>query len=201
MNNLILFIRNPELGKVKTRLAASIGNEKALEIYRFLLDHTRRTALEVQAKRMLFYSENITQNDEWDEAFFEKHQQHHGDLGARMHHAFQKAFETGAKKVVIAGSDCPELEAGILQQAFDLLDTHDTVLGPSIDGGYYLLGLKTPSPELFENMVWSIETVFSQTLTRLKNTGKSCALLPVLNDIDTEEDWKRFSRLVGWSGK
>lgn len=194
MNTLILFIRNPVRGKVKTRLAASIGNEKALEIYRFLLDHTRRTALEVEAQRMLFYSENITQNDEWDEAFFEKHLQHHGDLGERMHQAFQKAFEAGTQKVVIAGSDCPELDADILNQAFDLLDTHDTVLGPSDDGGYYLLGLKTPAPELFENMVWSTETVAAETLTRLKNTGKSCALLPVLNDIDTEEDWNKFSR-------
>lgn len=194
MNTLILFIRNPELGKVKTRLAASIGDEEALNIYRFLLDHTRRIALEVQTKRMLFYSENIVQNDEWDEAFFEKHLQHHGDLGERMHQAFQKAFETGAQKVVIAGSDCPELEAGILNEAFDLLDTHDAVLGPSQDGGYYALGLKAPLPEIFENMVWSTETVFSETLTRLKNTGKSCALLPVLNDVDTEEDWLRFSR-------
>lgn len=192
MNTLILFIRNPQIGKVKTRLAATVGEEEALNIYQFLLDHTRRIALEVEALRMLFYSENIATNDGWDEAFFEKYLQHHGDLGERMYHAFQKAFDTGAQKVVIAGSDCPELEASILNEAYTLLDSHDVVLGPSYDGGYYLLGLKTPAPELFENMVWSTETVLSETLTRLKNTGKSCALLPVLNDIDTEEDWLSF---------
>jgi rSAM/selenodomain-associated transferase 1 len=192
MTTLILFIRNPVLGKVKTRLAATIGDEEALNIYHFLLNHTNRIALEVQAKRMLFYSENVATNDGWDEAYFEKHLQHHGDLGERMYHAFQKAFEAGATKAVIAGSDCPELTTDILNEAYAMLDTHDVVLGPSDDGGYYLLGLKSPAPELFENMAWSTETVLSETLQRLKNTGKSCALLPVLNDIDTEEDWKKL---------
>jgi hypothetical protein len=93
------------------------------------------------------------------------------------------------------GSDCPELLPYHLNEAFRMLDTHDAVLGPSADGGYYLLGLKTPAPELFENMTWSVDTVLQETLLRLKNTGKSVALLPVLNDIDTEEDWRKFCRL------
>ncbi len=192
MNTVILFIRNPELGKVKTRLAATVGDEEALAIYHFLLHHTRRVALETDARRLLFYSENMASNDDWDPGLFEKHLQHGGDLGERMHQAFQTAFDGGAGKAVIAGSDCPELEADILNDAFGLLDTYDVVLGPSADGGYYLLGLNMPAPELFENMVWSTETVLSETLVRIKNTGKSCALLPVLNDVDTEEDWLRF---------
>ncbi len=196
MNALLLFIRNPEPGKVKTRLAAGVGHEKALEVYRFLLEHTRQTAEAVTARRLLFYSETMAENDGWDPLIFEKHLQTGHDLGERMFNAFETAFEAGATHVVIVGSDCPELTSAHLDEAFQLLDAHDAVLGPSADGGYYLLGLKKNAPELFENMTWSVDTVFGETVKRLKNTGKSVALLPVLNDIDTEEDWRNFGRLV-----
>ena len=90
---LIIFIRNPELGKVKTRLARKLGDEKALQIYKALLQHTRQQVKEVDAGRLLFYSEKIASNDDWLAAQFEKHLQYEGNLGERMHHAFKQALE------------------------------------------------------------------------------------------------------------
>ena len=115
MNTLLVFIRNPQPGKVKTRLARTVGDEEALRIYHILLERTRTAALGVQAERWLFYSDFIDKNDDWPEADFSKKMQTNGDLGGRMEQAFRTAFEAGAKKAVIIGSDCPELTGGLLQ--------------------------------------------------------------------------------------
>ena len=112
-----------------------------------------------------------------------------GGLGERMEQAFRQAFEAGAKKVVIIGSDCPELTGEMLQRAFDQLDEADYVLGPAPDGGYYLLGMKELESSVFHDIEWSTETVRAQTLEKIQAAGKSYALLPVLSDVDTEEDW------------
>ncbi|MBV6441617.1 MAG: glycosyltransferase [Haliscomenobacteraceae bacterium CHB4] len=186
---LLIFIRNPRLGKVKTRLARTAGDAEALRIYRILLERTRRAALGVRVERWLCYSDFIDKNDDWPEADFSKKMQAGSDLGARMEQAFRTAFEAGANKVVIIGSDCPKLRGEILQSAFNQLDEFDFVLGPVPDGGYYLLGMKALEPSVFQDVEWSTSKVRAQTLEKITAAGKSCALLPLLPDVDTEDDW------------
>lgn len=187
---LLIFIRNPQLGKVKTRLSHTVGDAEALRIYRILLEKTRTAALGVQAERWLFYSDFIEKNDGWPETFFSKKTQANGDLGERMEQAFRTAFEEGAKKVIIIGSDCPQLTGEMLQIAFDKLDKADFVLGPVPDGGYYLLGMKKLESSVFREIQWSTEMVRARTLEKIQAAGMSCALLPALSDVDTEEDWR-----------
>ena len=189
-NTLLIFIRNPQLGKVKTRLARTLGDVETLRIYHILLEKTRSAALGCKAERWLIYSDFVEDNDSWHADFFQKKIQHPGDLGERMEASFQLAFETGAEKVIIIGSDCPELTGEILQQAFDGLDSFDFVLGPVPDGGYYLLGMKALETSVFHNIEWSTETVREKTLKRIAAAGKSYMLLPMLLDVDTEEDWR-----------
>jgi rSAM/selenodomain-associated transferase 1 len=189
---LLIFIKNPRLGHVKTRLARTMGDEAALKAYQLLLEKTRLAALGAPFRRLLFYSEQINTKDAWDTSLFEKRVQTEGDLGARMQHAFEQAFELGAEKVAIIGSDCPELTPAVLQSAFDLLDQHDFVLGPTPDGGYYLLGMKQMESAVFQDIAWSTEHVLAQTVAVIKAHQKTHVLLPVLSDIDTEADWQAY---------
>jgi len=193
MNQLIIFIKNPQLGKVKTRLAVSIGSDAALAVYHKLCQHTRQTVLGVEVERQLYYSDFIDRHDAWKEGQFVKHQQVGSDLGARMNQAFQDSLKQGNRAVII-GSDCPQLTADLLRDAFQALVEHPFVLGPAQDGGYYLLGMREPCPGLFHNMEWSTEKVTEMTLQRIHEQKKSCFLLPILSDIDTIEDWEKW----GW---
>lgn len=189
-NTLLIFIRNPQLGKVKTRLARTLGDEEALHIYNILLEKTRLATLNCAAERWLLYSDFVDGNDAWSPEHFQKQIQSPGDLGERMEAAFKKAFEAGSNKVVIIGSDCPELSGQVLTQAYSLLDSNDFVLGPVPDGGYYLIGMRAFEPLVFRDIEWSTETVRAKTLEKIDSLGKSCALLPMLTDVDTEEDWR-----------
>ena len=191
--SVIIFIKNPALGKVKTRLAATIGDEAALAVYHKLSQRAREVALALDVPRHLFYSDFIDDNDAWDNALFIKKQQAGQDLGERMHLAFVDTLQTSNKAVII-GSDCPLLTPQILQLALDQLEHYPFVLGPALDGGYYLLGMQKPTPGLFENIEWSTENVAKITLERMAEIGASCYLLPALPDIDVEEDWQKY----GW---
>jgi uncharacterized protein len=188
MDILLIFIRNPQLGKVKTRLARTMGDTEALRIYKILLERTRCAAAGVSAERWLYYSDFIPTKDEWPETDFYKKIQHPGDLGERMESAFREALATGAKKALIIGSDCPELSGELLQQAFDALDHADFVIGPTPDGGYYLLGMKQMESSVFHDIEWSTASVRNTTIEKIRAAGLSCAELPVLSDLDTEED-------------
>ena len=183
---LIIFVRNPVLGKVKTRLAAGIGDEKALQVYKHLLQHTQSIAKSVSATKFVYYADEINTNDLWNG--FEKKLQHGHDLGERMEHAFQEIFAAGFLKVCIIGSDCFELTTDIIVNAFIGLDNADVVLGPVMDGGYYLLGTNRLIPDFFINKDWSTETVFVYTLKDAAALKISVTQLPLLNDIDTEKD-------------
>lgn len=194
MDTLLIFIKNPTLGKVKTRLASTVGEERALQIYLALLQHTRRIAQSLPVHRQLFYSDYIDLADEWPLVDFEKRMQAPGSLGERMAQAFQEAF-VQADRVVIIGSDCASLSKEVVTTAFDLLHHHDFVIGPALDGGYYLLGMRSFFPEVFEKIAWSTVEVFPATLERIKALGKTHALLPTLSDIDYEEDWAKY----GWA--
>ena len=190
---LIIFVRNPELGKVKTRLARDVGDEEALAIYKALLGHTRNTALQVNAERLLFYSQAIRENDGWPMKHFTKRRQEGTDIGERMQHAFETAL-TKADKAVIVGSDIAQINARIIEQAFAALDEADFVIGPALDGGYYLLGMKQTTPTLFQNMQWSTSQVCSQTLQRIQQLGKTYREVDTLPDIDYASDWEQY----GW---
>ena len=184
---LIIFVKNLRRGKVKTRLAASFGEDAALEIYSTLLQHTRKITETLHVDKFLFYSD-IVENDDWP-ADYSKCIQEGSDLGERMENAFQFLFRNEYEKMVIIGSDCLELHPGIINQAFMKLQDTDVVIGPAKDGGYYLLGLKDASPFLFINVDWGTNRVLNQTVSILENRKSTYALLETLNDIDEPQDW------------
>ncbi len=186
---LIIFVRNPELGKVKTRLAATLGSEKALHIYQELLAHTLFITKNIAAEKYIFYAGEIAENDIWNNAGFHKLLQKEANLGEKMSHAFETLFNKNHSKVIIIGSDCIELTGSIIQEAFQQLNKHEVVIGPANDGGYYLLGMKKLHAELFENKKWSTEHVYTATIMDLEASAASFHELPVLIDIDTEADW------------
>ena len=190
---IIVFTRNPELGQVKTRLAKTIGDESALNVYKHLLNHTEKNIRNIDCDKAVYYSVKIREHDIWDENNYQKHQQKGDDLGLRMLNAFQNAFNDNYKKVIIVGSDLIDLKPIHITEAFKALDTNDTVLGPAKDGGYYLLGMKTLHSQIFKNKKWGTETVRRDTLQDLENV--STYLLEELNDIDTFEDLKENSLL------
>lgn len=193
---LLIFIKNPQLGKAKTRLAASIGKEKALKVYMALLEHTRKTCLQVDAGRFLFYSSFIDKNDAWSEVEFQKHLQTGTDLGERMANGFKEGFKKAAPLLII-GSDCAQLRPEIIEEAFEKLKSHDFVLGPAEDGGYYLLGMRSYEPFVFEQINWSTEKVADQTRQRIRHLGKSLAEVATLSDVDELEDLEKVEWLRG----
>ena len=187
---ILVFVKHPEVGKVKTRLAKTIGHEAALAIYRSLLEYTKGLVLQLEVDTCVFYGNMIPDTDLWKEASFNRKLQYGEDLGARMNEAFSWAFGEGYKKVVIIGSDCAELTVEILEKAFERLEKYEYVIGPAKDGGYYLLGMKALLPSLFKHKAWSTDTVFTDTIEDLEASSKPFICLPTLSDIDTEEDLK-----------
>ncbi len=185
---LIIFYRNPELGRVKSRLAVTIGEERALAIYLFMADHCRNIALSVPVDRVVYYSRFIDTEDNWLNKDFQKKLQCGVDLGEKMRCAFEESFKAGYKSVCIIGTDCLELTETILVEAFEGLKHSDTVIGPAADGGYYLLGMNRFIPEVFYNKKWSTSSVCGDTIEDLKQLHCSYRLLPVLHDIDNESD-------------
>lgn len=185
---LLIFIKNPELGKVKTRLAATIGNRKALRIYLKLLERTHAITQSLPCDKVVYYSPTIQPDDIWSQGAFQKALQREGDLGERMQDAFQTGFTQGYKKICIIGSDCYELTSEIIQAAYQALDAHDAVIGPSLDGGYYLLGMKGLHPELFQNKHWSTSSVLKDTIADLEQKNLRWTTLSELNDVDEEGD-------------
>ncbi len=193
MNKLIILIKNVEAGKVKTRIAKTMGHEAAMDIYLELLEHTRQVAVATDCERYLYYSPSIIEKDDWDQSLFNKKLQAAGDLGNRIKTAFETELENN-DKVIIIGSDCGELSPKILNLAFAKLEKYDVVLGPTYDGGYYLLGMKVLLPELFEEIPWSTEKVYPLTLTKVLLSGKSFFEMPMLNDVDYEEDYLKWKK-------
>jgi len=185
-NALIIFTRNPELGKVKTRLAATVGDEAALEIYNILINRIVEVSEKTTADKYVFYSENIQENDAWDDTIFRKKMQHGEDLGERMNIAFEQLLKMGYQKVVIVGSDIYELTSQDIEDSFSALETDDFVIGPAKDGGYYLLGIKQLNSDIFKNKNWGSNSVFENTMKNLKN--EKVSLLAVKNDVDVYDD-------------
>jgi rSAM/selenodomain-associated transferase 1 len=199
-NALIIFVRNPELGKVKTRLAADVGNENALFIYKKLLQHTCEITQQTEAHKFIFYADEIIADDIWQQKNYFKQLQEDNDLGMRMQSAFQNIYKRKYKKVCIIGSDCYELTSKIIDKALLELDNYDLVIGPAHDGGYYLLAMNSLLKEVFTNIEWSTEKVLQQTIEIIQQKKYSYKLLETLNDIDTisnvPQEWKEELKIV-----
>jgi uncharacterized protein len=198
---LIIFIKNPQKGKVKTRLARTVGDDKALEIYLELLKITLENAKILRGpsddilnvKPYLFYSDFVDTHDEWSNEVFEKMVQSGQDLGERMLNAFDVVLEKHPAACII-GSDCPTLSVEILEQSFSNLNDSDYTIGPSTDGGYYLLGIRKgiAYENLFSDIEWSTPSVLTTTFERFDENKGSYTQLPVLTDIDEEKDWVNY---------
>lgn len=185
---LLIFTRNPKLGKCKTRLAATIGDQAALDVYMILLRHTVEITKDLNCTKEVHYTEEPSSNDLWDKMTYSKHLQNGKDLGERMYNAFKSGFQKGYQKIVIIGSDIYDLNSETIEEAFAKLEGADYVIGPAKDGGYYLLGMKSMNKELFFNKKWGTNNVLEETLNSLGN--KNVELLQTKNDIDVYEDLK-----------
>ncbi len=189
-NLLLIFTRNPELGKCKTRLAAIVGNQAALDIYTFLLKHTVAITEKLNLNKEVYYSENISLNDLWGNNLYAKKEQKGDDLGDRMNNAFEEGFKNGYQNIVIIGSDMHDLSQKDIEYAFKMLEKNDYVIGPAIDGGYYLLGMKSLNSQIFKNKTWGTKTVLQETLKEISD--KKIKLLEERNDIDYYDDIKNI---------
>jgi rSAM/selenodomain-associated transferase 1 len=193
---LIIFLKYPELGRAKTRLAASIGNEKALKVYIELLNHNNLITKNLNLIKFLYYDKVSEKKLNWKEGNYTHAYQIESDLGGRMAQAFEDTFAKGFKHVVIIGSDCYDLSKDIIEEAFKALQNHEVVLGPAKDGGYYLIGLSKMNKQLFTEIEWSTEQVFKTTIQKCKATHLSYHLLETLSDIDTVEDLNPYLKQI-----
>lgn len=187
MNNtlVIVFVKNIKLGKVKTRLAKTIGNQGAFEVYTELVKVTETATTSLDADKRIYFSESIVDH-QW--VNHDKYVQHGDDLGERMQHAFQKGFDDGYKRIVLIGSDLPDITANHIHEGLTALSKTDVVFGPAEDGGYYLIGLSKMHPCVFKNKPWSQNTLLNTTLQELEEKNIPFTTLQTLNDIDTFED-------------
>ncbi|WP_370182722.1 TIGR04282 family arsenosugar biosynthesis glycosyltransferase [Alteriqipengyuania sp.] len=186
---IAIFVRWPEPGKAKTRLIPALGAEGAAALYRKLLEMTVR---EARISGLPFHL-RVTGAEparfrEWLGADIDVRDQGGGDLGEKL----ARVPTPG----IMIGSDCPGLTAQLLRDASNALSTHAAVIGPADDGGYWLLGLAEPMPDLFTEMAWSTPAVFPETLRRLKALGVEPHILPELTDIDTGDDLAAWPELI-----
>ncbi|MDY6785923.1 MAG: TIGR04282 family arsenosugar biosynthesis glycosyltransferase [Cyanobacteriota bacterium] len=188
---LIIFTRYPEAGKTKTRLIPILGAKGAATLQRDMTEHTlarvkscdRPLSVEIH-----FSGANFQQMQDWLGEQWTYREQSQGDLGQRMASAFSTAFADGMERAVTIGIDCPELDANLMNEAFEKLETCDLVLGRAADGGYYLIGLRRDIPALFEDIDWGTSQVLQQTVAIAEAKNCAIAYLPVLQDIDHPED-------------
>ena len=200
---IVVFARAPELGKVKTRLAAELGEREALVIYTRLAENTVRVVASLpHCDRIVAYTPEGDERRmrEWLGAAFSYEAQCDGDLGARMMNAFNRRFEENTERVLLVGTDAPELDVALLEEGFAALSHNDVVFGPAVDGGYYAIGLRAPQTVLFENVTWSESDTLSLSTAAARRAGLSVHLLPLLSDIDTAQDWWRYLSMRENSG-
>jgi len=193
-NLLIIFAKYPEPGRVKTRLAAELGDAEAVRVYRacaeMVLAETDSPGGSAGYDVALAFwpPEKINEMRLWIGPEIKIAPQQGHDLGSRMQHAFAVGFTGGYEKIIIIGADCPAVTQELISKAFVLLDSQDAVIGPAADGGYYLIGLRHTMSALFDKISWGTELVCNQTLAHCRALNITCALLPELRDIDRIED-------------
>jgi rSAM/selenodomain-associated transferase 1 len=200
---LIVFMKAPEPGRVKTRLIPALGAEMAAELYRALCEEVLQATVPEAGdyERLVFFapSDAAEAVRAWLPGL-RIFPQSGDDLGARMAAAFARVFERGAERVAIIGTDAPGVSRRTVVGSLDALDQADVVLGPAEDGGYYLMALGRPHPHLFEGVRWSTPAVLQETLSRAAAAGLRARTLPRLGDIDTPDDlraqWPAVARLL-----
>jgi hypothetical protein len=198
---LIIFTRYPEPGKTKTRLIPVLGAEGAATLQRQMTEQKLAQVRELQAAYPVSVEVHFTGGNEqlmqsWLGSSLIYQRQSEGDIGCRMASAFQASFEAGMNNVVLIGIDCPDLNAQLMAEAFQALHQHDLVLGPAVDGGYYLIGLRRLIPELFTGIRWSTAEVLPETLRIAHRLELAVAKLRLLSDVDRPEDlsvWKQVN--------
>jgi uncharacterized protein len=202
---LIIFTRYPTPGKTKTRLIPALGAAGAAKLHRQMTEQTVAKARELRQQLSIeiavhYDGAERQQMVDWLGEDLIYQPQGEGDLGLRMARSISTACQSGEDRVVLIGTDCPSITTELLAQAFKDLQTRDLVLGAAVDGGYYLIGMCRPQPELFSGIEWSTERVFQQTIEIATKLQRSIALAPKLADIDRPEDlaliWGR-----GWEVK
>lgn len=193
---VLVFVRAPEKGKVKTRLSRNLNNEIVLHLYKSFAEDVIETVRRGEYNTIICYhpSDAASKITDWLGSAYDIWPQNGKNLGERMAEAFTRAFSAGLKKAILVGTDCPDLEERIIHEAFDALNKNSAVVGPAIDGGYYLIGFNSDSfdTDIFKNMPWGSGHVFQMTVSRLKKKGVTVHLLPQLRDIDTYEDLVAF---------
>jgi uncharacterized protein len=200
---ILLFVKNPLPGRVKTRLAATLGPEAAAAVYRLLVRRVVEN-LPLSADLVVVFDPptEAVEIEGWIRGLTGERPvsfwgQAPGDLGERLREAFSRAFRAGYTRVAVIGSDCVDIPAEFFTEAWRQLSEQDVVLGPATDGGYYLMALKRDCPALFNEIPWSSEQVFALTCARARAESLGVATLPPLQDVDTESDWIRVrSRCV-----
>jgi hypothetical protein len=193
---ILLFVKYPVAGRVKSRLARGLGSETAAELYKRFVGDTIKM-LGAAGRDLKIYCDpckSVANYAEWIGGGHEFIHQVGGDIGERMRGAFEETFAAGFKRAVLIGSDIPDMPAEFISRAFAGLDGSDAILGPSADGGYYLIGFSEESfcAEAFSGVSWSTESVLSQTRERLESNGVKAALLPMWGDVDTIDDLKEL---------
>ena len=198
-NLLIVFVKNIKLGKVKTRLAKTIGNQGAFEVYKELVQITENATDELTVDKHIYFSDVVIET-KWQNDY--KTVQQGETLGDRMKNAFHDGFKAGYENVILIGSDLPSLTSSIINKGFNALENNEAVFGPAEDGGYYLVGFSKMKDYVFENKPWSQPNLLEVTKKELQENNASFGLLKTLNDIDNIEDLQnsilknKFSSLI-----
>jgi len=206
MNAVIVFAKYPHPGKVKTRLGRTLSPEFAAEFYKLVAEHTFDVCLSLPVNEYdlhLFYTGSSDEGllRSWVTGRFHFRLQAGEDLGEKMKDAFRALFNNSYKKVIIIGTDCPEIDADLVVKSFEKLAQNNIVVGPSPDGGYYLLGMDKFYPFLFDEIQWSSGQVFSETIVKARRENLSWSVLPELIDIDTKEDLSKWLKVSGRNSK
>jgi len=195
---ILLFIKAPVRGRVKSRLAEAIGEERALGLYKnFILDILDTVKKTGYPFRICYYPSNAgAEVSSWLAGQYRLMPQQGDDLGERMENAFIRCFSEGFERAILIGSDLPDLTQAVLQEAMASLAENDVVIGPASDGGYYLIGFHSHTllPRMFQGMPWSTATVFRETMAILQNSSLSTGQAPMWNDVDTVEDLRALCK-------
>ena len=186
-----VFVKNLIPGTVKTRLAKDLGMDLAMEVYKELVGITAQATDFVKVDKCVYYSEYVELEDQFDDEKYNKHIQEGKELGQRMQNAFYDAFEAGYDKMILIGSDVPDISSEIIEAGFKQLDKNDIVIGPSEDGGFYLIGMKIAHENLLSHQNYGHDEVLENLLEEVESRDLSVARLKELIDKDTQEDMKK----------
>ena len=197
--SLVIFANAPEKGRVKSRIAADLGPDVALTAYKTLAEHTVAVASQVDwCRKTIAYAPNGSGDAmrDWFGDLFDYRAQGDGDLGRRMLAALERAFSDGADRVILIGVDCPGVSEPIISDAFARLDQADAVIGPSFDGGYYLIGMKKPTKLLFTDIPFGTGDTLQKTLTAARRGGVRVSLLEWKRDVNTGDAWRSVAKTL-----